>query len=317
MPSRQRMSRPLVAALALVTSSMLLTGCGTTAHVAVHATMTLPGKVPSRAEQAAALFATTSYRRQVVQAAEGFTTSVTELDGALRRGDRQAAKRAWAAAQGSFDLLRPVLLGGPASSATYDGQLLGGVKTRGEGLHAIERALFQGPLSDGLAAMPDLKAAGPQLVIGLFRTIIQPSGVAVNQVHALGFLADHVIANSQERVSHRDLIDVLAIAHAVRGGLEVLTRLMPSFRRCQPVQPMHKCQRQCGPVSVDSLPSCNLILVNSLARRLATAVGGTTREHVRCTRASDWGHAACCLDCRWRRRSWCRHCLDAWSWSIH
>ena len=219
------MSRPLVAALALVTSSMLLTGCGTTAHVAVHATMTLPGKVPSRAEQAAALFATTSYRRQVVQAAEGFTTSVTELDGALRRGDRQAAKRAWAAAQGSFDLLRPVLLGGPASSATYDGQLLGGVKTRGEGLHAIERALFQGPLSDGLAAMPDLKAAGPQLVIGLFRTIIQPSGVAVNQVHALGFLADHVIANSQERVSHRDLIDVLAIAHAVRGGLDALRPL--------------------------------------------------------------------------------------------
>ncbi len=215
----------MLAALALVTSAMLLTDCGTTAHMAVRTTTTIAGKVPSRAEQAAALFATTSYRRQVVQAAEGFTTSVTELDGALRRGDRQAAIRAWAAAQGSFDLLRPVLLGGPASSATYDGQLLGGSKTRGKGLHAIERALFQGPLSDGLAAMPDLKAAGPQLVIGLFRTIIQPSGVAVNQVHALGFLADHVIANAQERVSHRDLIDVLAILHAVRGGLDALRPL--------------------------------------------------------------------------------------------
>ncbi len=222
MVSRQRLRRPLVAAIALATTSVLLAGCGANAHVAARTTTTIAGKVPSRAEQAAALFATTRYRRQIVQAAEGFSTSVNALDGALRSGDRQAAIKAWAAAQGSFDVLRPVLLGGPASSATYDGQLLAGSKTKGQGLHAIERALFQGPLSDGLAAMPELRAAGPQLVIGLFRTILQPSAIAVNQVHALGFLADHVLSSSQERVSHRDLVDVLAIIHAVRGGFNAL-----------------------------------------------------------------------------------------------
>jgi hypothetical protein len=211
-----------------------LGGCGvsstTPSTVPSTSVSTAPAPLPSAAEQAATLKAKNAYRRLVIHAAEGFSEATAALDAALKRGDHLAAVKEWSLAQASFDTLRPALLGGPAASASYDGLVSDfGPGEQPVGLHEVERGLFTGRDQLARAAAPALAAAGPAVVIGLYRTIVQPSGVATKQVEQLGFLLDHVIAHHQEQFSHLDRIDLGAIASSVRDGfsaLEDLARLV-------------------------------------------------------------------------------------------
>jgi len=162
----------------------------------------------------------------VVESAEGFALAVQRLDAALKGQDRGAAVLAWSQAQGFFDALRPALLGGPAASAAYDGLVADFAPgEQPKGLHEVERGLFSGPITRANAAMPELLRAGPSIVIGLYRTIEQPSGVATHHVEQLGCLVDHVIVCHQEVFSRRDRIDIAAITQSITASMKALTPL--------------------------------------------------------------------------------------------
>jgi len=216
--------RAAVASMSLLFLSIGLSACGSSAPTTTTST-TVPA-LPSPAEQAATLKGKNEYRRLVIHAAEGFADATRALQSALNRHDHEAAVKQWAKAQASFDALRPALLGGPAASAAYDG-LVADFATGEQpvGLHEVERGLFTGHDELALRAAPALAQAGPAVVIGLYRTIVQPSGVATKQVEQLGFLVDHVIAHHQEAFSHLDQIDLAAIVSSVRDGFTAISTL--------------------------------------------------------------------------------------------
>jgi len=220
--SKCRRSAAIITTLVLVGFSA--SACGTTKPSAVPPTTA--ASLASPAQQAATLKAKNDYRRLVIHAAEGFAEATAALQTALNRHDHAQAVHAWEKAQGSFDALRPALLGGPAASASYDGLVADfGQREQPVGLHQVERGLFTGRDDLALAAAPALTQAGPAVVIGLYRTIVQPSGVATKQVEQLGFLVDHVIAHHQEAFSHLDIIDLRAIVQSVRDGYSALAPL--------------------------------------------------------------------------------------------
>jgi len=219
-----RLPRGVIAAVLLLVLSISASACGSSTPTTT--TSTTAPSLPSPAEQAATLKGKNEYRRLVIHAAEGFADATRALQTALNHHDHETAVKQWAKAQASFDALRPALLGGPAASAAYDGLVADFAP--GEqpvGLHEVERGLFTGHDELALRAAPALAQAGPAVVIGLYRTIVQPSGVATKQVEQLGFFMDHVIAQHQEAFSHLDQIDISAIVGSVRDGFAAIATL--------------------------------------------------------------------------------------------
>lgn len=220
--TRRKLHHAKLVVLAVVAAA--LSSCGTAQPAGVPKVTQAP--LPSPAKQNATHQAKIDYRRLVVHAAEGFAKATIALNAALDHNNHAEAVKQWAIAQGDFDALRPAMFGGPAASAEYDG-LVADFAPGEEpvGLHQVERGLFTGHDELARIAAPALAQAGPAIVIGLYRTIVQPSGVATKQVDQLGFLVDHVIAHHQEVFSHLDQIDVAAIVASVRKGFSALSPL--------------------------------------------------------------------------------------------
>ncbi|MEI7478772.1 MAG: hypothetical protein WCK25_00535 [Actinomycetes bacterium] len=220
--ARRKIDQAMLGVLAVVVT--VLSSCGGSKPVAAPTTTQAP--LPSPAQQNATHQVKIDYRRLIVHAAEGFARATIALNAALDHNNHAEAVKQWAIAQGDFDALRPAMFGGPAASAEYDGLVADFAPgEQSVGLHEVERGLFTGHDELAAKAAPALARAGPAIVIGLYRTIVQPSGVATKQVEQLGFLVDHVIAHHQEVFSHLDQIDVAAIVGSVRKGFSAIAPL--------------------------------------------------------------------------------------------
>jgi len=210
----------------VVVIAATLSSCGGTT---TPSTTTVPGVVPTPAEQAATLAATNAYRSQIVNAATSFNTAVRALATDLQQSKTGAAIAAWRVAEQSFDGLRPELSGGPATWS----QLSGPVRSDGSGggLQSVAFGLFHGPTSVAADASPGLVLAGATYAIGVFRTIVQPSTIAAHQVENLGYLVTTCLGGNPEPWSHEQALDVRAVA---AGVISASSALIPLARLVVP-----------------------------------------------------------------------------------
>lgn len=166
---------------------------------------------PTRAQQAATLSVTNSFRRTVVTASQSFVLASSSLVRAIRAGDLPAARSAELHSQAAFDQLRASFAIGVTSLAPLDAlvsdQLPGAAP---QGLHAVERDLWSGHVAHALLAARAVADASVLIEFGVFRTILTPSAVCGRLSELLSWTVENVIDSSQERYSHRDMLDVRA-----------------------------------------------------------------------------------------------------------
>ncbi len=227
------------AVLGAVASVALLAGCGASSQVDHHLSASARSNyaqgrtsvpVPTAQEQAATLAATKAFRREIDTASLQFSHDCTDMVGAIEAGNVAAAKADELAAQGQFDVFRPVLEGGSVGSAAIDG--LPGSFAPGStpsGLHVVEADLWGGRVAAAAVAARALEQAGPFVAFSLYRSIFTPAQIAGDEVDALGWMVDDVVDTTQEPASHADLVDVDAVLGALASatsGLAPLARIV-------------------------------------------------------------------------------------------
>lgn len=181
---------------------------------------------PSAAQQAATLAVTQMFRRDTVRATQRFALETAHLVRDLQRGDRAAARRDELQAQSTLDVIRLALPAGVRSTAPLDtlvsNQPPGLAPT---GLHAVEMALWNGNMARALPAANSLMTTGQQLPYVLLRTIVTPTDLCLRLNESLSWTVENVIDSSQERFSHRDLVDVHAVVDSTSSLVKAIDKL--------------------------------------------------------------------------------------------
>jgi hypothetical protein len=181
---------------------------------------------PTAAEQATTLAATEGYRRLVLVSAEKLDADVLAIAHDAARGRCAAARQDELAAQGAFDVLRPVIAPDSATAEELDGERWSIGVARFGGLHAIERALWTTP---GCAAAGRLAAAlaSEALAVGFvfYRVILTPDDIVATAQSELGWAVDVPLAGREEQYSHHDLADVLSAVATARAALVLVAPL--------------------------------------------------------------------------------------------
>jgi iron uptake system EfeUOB component EfeO/EfeM len=181
---------------------------------------------PSAAEQAATLSATKSYRRLVVTATESFAASTASLVTTTSAGDLVDAWRDLFAAQGAYDVFRSDLAGGLGPAAPLDALVADqAAGSPPQGLHAIERDLARGDLTDAARVARQVASQSLLVEVGLFRTILTPSEICQRVAESLVWVVAQVIDSPQEVYAQRDVVDVRASAVAARAAVDGLLPL--------------------------------------------------------------------------------------------
>ncbi len=166
---------------------------------------------PTRAEQAATLAVTNQFRRNVVTASQRFASASSSLVAAIHAGDMVSARRFELHSQAAFDELRASFAIGVTALTPLDALVSDQAPgTIPSGLHAVERDLWTGHLTDAFTSAQALAQAAPLLEFGVFRTILTPSAICGRLIELLSWTTENVITSSQERFSQRDMLDVRA-----------------------------------------------------------------------------------------------------------
>ena len=182
--------------------------------------------VPTTAQQAATLDATNLYRTQIVRASESFVAATTALVADVRHGRLLASRSDELAAQGALDIIRPVLTTGFSAVPPLDALLRNQVPGRTpQGLHAVERALWSGRISDALHPAMRLAADGRVLEVLVYRTVLTPSFICDRLRGLLAWTVQNSIDTSQEIYSHRSLFDVAVVARSVQLSMTGIDRI--------------------------------------------------------------------------------------------
>jgi hypothetical protein len=181
---------------------------------------------PTSAEQSTTLAATEGYRRLVLVSAERLDTDVLAVAHDAARSRCATARRDELAAQGAYDVLRPVIAADSATAGELDGERWSVGAARFGGLHAIERALWTkkgcaaaGRLAAGLA--PETLAVG----FAFYRVILTPDHVLANAQAELAWAIDVPLTGREEQYSHHDVLDVLSAVAAARAAFDLVAPL--------------------------------------------------------------------------------------------
>ena len=152
------------------------------------------------------------------------------MQAAVARGDLPAARAEELAAQADYDTFRALEGPNPVNAATLD-ELASEVPEGASfsGLHAVEQDLWTGQPAE--ADLAGLAAQAPVAQFLLSRDRRNPGTICWVAVAQLGWTADSALASSQERSSHRGLVDVSATVRAAAAAAGVIA---PLARQLQP-----------------------------------------------------------------------------------
>lgn len=227
MPMESRVTRRAASGIAvsILLSSMALGGCGSYKKASIDYHFGLHG-APTEAQQAASSHATRTYRALIVQSSQRFAGAAGRLRDAAQRGDINEAKRQWAIAQASYNMVRGEIAAHSTTELMIAGRLQDQPFFIGRtGLHAIEQDLFTNDHHALIADAKSLAGQGTMLEIGLLRTVRTPSRIMTTATRSLGWVINDVIANPQEPYAQQDLLDVSATISMAHQALEAVTPL--------------------------------------------------------------------------------------------
>ena len=153
---------------------------------------------------------------------------ISQLGGAVDRGDLTGARAAELDAQAAFDQIREVDAASPQNVASLDG-LAGQVPPGATfgGLHALERDLWT---TGSLAA--DLPSVGIQASVADYVVANQslaPSTIVATAVAELGWVVEQAIPEREELYSHHDDVDISAGVTAAQQAFSAVRPLACSL----------------------------------------------------------------------------------------
>ena len=187
-----------------------------------------PGS-PAARQAAEAARATATFTAQSASATAALVSQVAAVGADLTRGDRSAAQADELAAQAAFDRFRALEAPNPVNAGSLDGLDTevppGGSLT---GLHALERDLWAGGPADQDVA--DLTAQATVAQFLLSRNRLNPGPICRVAVDELSWTAGAALATSQERYSHRGLVDVAATVGAATDAEAAISPLARDLR---------------------------------------------------------------------------------------
>ncbi len=229
-------STALVGVIVTATVLSIISGSQTAyVHHRYHSTGSYShAPIPTAAEQRATLADTAWYRQLVVTSAQQFASCLSKLRTDARAGDRASAQRDELCAQSSLDLFRTNIPPGSSLTVLLDALVADqAVPARAGGLHAVERALWRGSLTDAAQVDSPLVAASSGIEFAVFRTILTPSQIAVREIDLLRWVVEEVIGSPQELFSGRDDVDVHAVVHSVVLAAQHVAPLLVQLDRAR------------------------------------------------------------------------------------
>ena len=215
----------------VVAAATLLAGCaaGYSASPAAYTRghdYSAPSAHPTASEQAATFHAALAYRRLLVGSFDALGASLSRLAVDAAAGDRAAAQTDELAAQAAYDGFRVTMTPGSDSANQLDGEAWNTRSGAPEGLHAIEKILWSGSPMGSVATLAR-RVSNDSLFSGfaLSRLVLTPQQQLAQIQTALTWAVEVPLVNREEIYSHRDLIDVAAVAAFARRALSSLTPL--------------------------------------------------------------------------------------------
>ncbi len=171
------------------------------------------------------------YAEYVKTQAQVLVDAVGPLVAAIKSGDVTASKQAYANARSGYERIEPVAesfaLGEQNLDADIDAREGDVPDNEWRGFHVIEKGLWVGNSTDGLAPVAELLQTNVTKLQGLVEDLeYQPAELANGAVALLEEVISGKITGEEERYSHLDLLD---FAGNVEGAQQAFAFLQPGL----------------------------------------------------------------------------------------